>query len=1018
MPLGLADQLGIIRNTLSKADFGLLVRAIRDPHLLTPSEAGTVGDSLGMAQGWKKWVMNLATDPTVWIATLLAARFPVSLWSHGIPKRLIGVGNEFGGLSKIFRPVVQAFRGTGTEERIALGMHRQAGYMMKAQDGYRALGVLSKQEQVALVRFREEGIKDGLTPNVLRANTEITKLFQETWSMLKNVSDVQGSPSQNVISWGGWAKRSGKAMIEDPRVPRDFASLIPHIPITSTEGTMTLSGAEALTRLTARGGKALEASLKSQGFRVARRVPMVMPDGSKHPTRTVVVELGPWRVNDADQIVTATGKFQQMMTGTTGKLFFSHLGHRTRDLTIHGTGKGKFVVDVNQIFAHYIRGASRTYAWNSPLTAQEQKIGAYLVENPNPKERVGRFFKDRMITQELGPEPLMIQIQKGALESMGVKMEKSVVTGTEGWITPRHQFTFQMGDTPAKLQALEHLTNSLKGSFNDKAVIFGSMFSSIATQLERVATATGAGKALGAVSPGAVKQLVTHFEYLKTNASDRSINNFLATYSYYTTLGGNIGSALGNSLQTPLTTIPSLPFGAVMEGIGEFLGKIPKYTAQVAKNYRNSGKDGPRSLTQSARDAFTTVYRELADYKIDIDPRAFDVDEDLLVAGAAGLGQVFKTAQKYMDWLLIPFKTVETANRGIAFYAARRSGIRMMKANPYLKPKGLTEEGLLEYINIHAAKTVNATQFIPGGGSRTIWQDGVAPWLRTFTSFPTRFLSWAAESTTRGAMTEAEMKTAGLLDKLLNGRNVGTLARLYVSGSILKSGFRDVLGLDVNRWVGFGPLNMDQDLAIFPIPPLAGVVFNAFKYLESGDIDDTQPITLPGIGKIPIPRVLIPGGVALNRLGRAIEMFDSDAGGFVDEDQRLMRRAGAKDQIMTMLGIPSHKARRERLQMASLRVRVQKIRDYRRKFGMAIIQGDMRTAAEAAARYSKAFPGMPKLNLAVHDLNTLHKNARIPRLSHRLKGIGDQEDYLRADLLSIDPTMVLGPDQFPGVPGF
>ncbi|MCH7884077.1 MAG: hypothetical protein IIC01_02410, partial [Planctomycetes bacterium] len=285
------------------------------------------------------------------------------------------------------------------------------------------------------------------------------------------------------------------------------------------------------------------------------------------------------------------------------------------------------------------------------------------------------------------------------------------------------------------------------------------------------------------------------------------------------------------------------------------------------------------------------VYHELAEYKVDIDPRAFDVDEQALVSGAAGIDKIFENSQKYLDWLLLPFKTVETANRGIAFYAAKHSGAKAMRINPHLIPTmddgtKMAGDALNEYLNLHSARTVNVTQFNPGGGSRTIAQDAVAPWLRTFTSFPVRLLSWMGESTVRGAATEAEMQTAGMLSKMTGGRNFGTLARLYVSGRVLQTGFRDAMGLDVNRWVGFGPADAGQDLVIFPVPPIAGAAVATMKYLSSGDIDDLQPVNIPGVGKIPLPRTLVPGGVALNRLGRAIEQWDSDAGGMVDEDQR------------------------------------------------------------------------------------------------------------------------------------
>ena len=120
------------------------------------------------------------------------------------------------------------------------------------------------------------------------------------------------------------------------------------------------------------------------------------------------------------------------------------------------------------------------------------------------------------------------------------------------------------------------------------------------------------------VSPGTVKQITTHFEYLKSSSADRSVNHFLATYSYYTTLGANLGTSFGNGLQTSLTTIPSLPLGAVFSGISEFLGRIPQHVATTARNYRNAGRVGGKRLSNAARESFNVVYHELAEYKIEL----------------------------------------------------------------------------------------------------------------------------------------------------------------------------------------------------------------------------------------------------------------------------------------------------------------------------------------------------------------------------------------------------------------
>lgn len=1014
MPLTLLEQLDIFTNSMSQGDIGLMARALREPALISPVESKTMAERLGLSNGFVSWVANVATDPTVWIAALLARKYPPWLWSRGISKRHIGMATEFTGVSKLVRPVSTFFRGHGVEEMVALGMHRQSHIMRLAQPLSESLAALTPEEKVAVIRFREEGVTAGLTENAKNVSSALTRFFEDAWSMLSRVSDVQGGVSMpgrpGVITWGAFRERVNGKLVERPRLPLSFRNLIPHIPLlqTSPEGTLTLSGAEALTRMARRGGKLLRQALEADGLPL-RQGTVALEDGTR---RTVVTQLGPWRLTPGDVIESSLAEWQAAMRGETGKFFFGHLENRSRDIPLFShQGQHSFVLDLDQIFSEYVRGASRTYAWNAPLSQTERALGSHMIENPNPVVRVGKLFADSHIPKQLTEEPLIVQIMKAGLESMGVEATPFVVKGTELWHAPVRGLRFNMADSPLRVQSLEHLLRSIKGDLREEEVLFGNAFSSIASHADRFLKRT---------NPGLAGRLATHIEYMKSRAGNRMINNTIATWSYYSTLGLNFGSAFGNSLQTPLTTLPAVGLGNTLGGISDFAGKLPAYASAVARQFREA--PSIRSLPEYGRRAWRETFPDLAEFRIEIDPRVFDIDERHLSDIHTKAGRAFKNTDRYLGWVMTPFRAVEIANRAIAFYAGRRAGYQVAKINPHfiprelLGPNGELTSAVDEYMSLHAARTVNATQFLPGGGTRTIAQDMVAPWLRTLTSFPIRFLSHMGESTVKGSMIEKERMIGNGLSSMFGDRNWGPLSRMYLYGQILKSGFRDILDIDVNRWVGFGPLEQTESLiGPIPLPPAAGLAVNTAKAIANREWDRTQPVRVPGLGELPIPKLLVPGGIAMTRLARAIDQFEPDLGGFVDEDGRLMRRSDSIDQIFAMLGIPSHKGRRERIQMAQLKVRGAKIREYRRRFAMSMVNGDLQQAAKIRAEYGEVFPNMPSLDIDEDDLRTYYEESRTPRLARMMQTLGAQRPVLEMELIDLDPAMIAPPDLLEGV---
>lgn len=1001
----------------------LMSRALADPNILGPADNQTLAESLGLGNGFVSWAVNLAADPTVWIAALLARRVPLRAWlGGGIPDRFTGMGLSFGKLSEMFKPVNQAFRGLGVDKQIATSIYRQAHFMHGARPFVEALDALSDDAAIAMARFREEGITAGVTDLVRKANDRATKFLADTWPLIARADDIRIVPramgESATISYGPYREKIKGQLVPLVPMPRNFMEMVPRIPTLSHEGTIAVGGVDALTRMEAKGGDRLRQALSVDGLGI-KHATIKLDDGK---TFRGVTELGPWRVDLANDGITADrAKFDRMMSGATGESFFGHLKARKRNIPLFSAeGQRSYVLDVKHLFKDYIRGAARTHALNVPLSETERSVASFLVENPNPIRNAAGQLVDRFIPKRLGPEPLLIQIQKTAIESMGGTVESSVLAGTEAWHRPVRLLKFRTPNTAGKLSALDHLTKSLRGHFDESEQIAGNAFSNIVTAAENMLGTTDAGRR-------ATRRLATQFEFMKRDSTNRAVSNFLTSYSYQTTLGFNVLSALGNSLQTLLTTMPAIGVSASIQGATDVARRLPRYAQEVVRGIRSSPqKVTIRNLPKVAGQAWERTFPELSQFGITVDPRAFDIDPVLLEQTLEGkLGGFFKAADDYGKWLLAPFSAVENMNRSIAFFGTRRAFFQTFKVDPRATgiPVELLRGGKFfddaagailpevdQFINLHAANSVGATQFLPGGGTRTIYQDKIAPWMRTFWSFPLRLMSFAGESTVRGSMVKAEMATANVFERMTGGRNFGVLAKMYLFGSIAKGGFRDVLGVDVSRYVGFGPIEFggpNTVLGIVPIPPVAGAFITTGKALVDREFDRTQAMELPGIGRIPIPKTLVPAGVAFSRLARAVNQYEPDTGGLVDDDGRLMRRAGAYDQIMAGLGIPLEKARRERIQLAQLNVRTARIREMRRKYAMSLIQGDFDETDKLGQRYEKLFPGMGGLNIESADLRTYMENSRIPRLARRLSSLGEpQRLSVTAEFLEIAPEMI------------
>jgi hypothetical protein len=667
-------------------------------------------------------------------------------------------------------------------------------------------------------------------------------------------------------------------------------------------------------------------------------------------------------------------------------------------------GQELFVSDIDQGLNRYVRSVAKTYAINAPISPREALLA----------QQVGAF-------RNVSTEPIAVQIMNEGLDPKisGGKFIRRQVRGTN---IVREQMIQGTENAPT-IASLKALMTNLTGSTTAEEQWWGNLFGKVRHVMSG-----------GRMSRRQQIEVEASMSALEKNASYRRKANFISSFFYANTLGMNPFSAMQNALQPILTTAPSIGIGPTLAGYRELGRRLPTYAQRIRDNHRalrgvEQGAPGARTvarLNEAAETAFNETFPELLQQGFKIDPRFFDLDETQILAGG------FRSADEYFKFILQPFTQSELSNQVITFFGAKQALRNAMKTGEYSLAPGITREATEQALNFEAGMVVNATQFRPGPGTRTIWQSLLPSPLRQFMSFPVRLANFYGESTVRGAMTQEQLNGASILNilqggeagragarKLLSlgtGRNLGTVARTFLYGRVAMNGARDVLGVDLGGSLGLtGPFqnvvgDQGQLFNLLPEPPVVGVLTDLASFTSTRDVKTLRPVNIPGIGEIPIPKTLVPGGVGLTRVGRAIQQWRPDMGGFVDENERLMYRGNTTDLILSMLGIPLDKNRRMREAVERVQSNRNAIRDFRRGFALASMTGDFGEQNRLRANYAKQFPDLPPLQMSQKDVLRYRMNARIPVVGRMVRTLGNAGRFIEHDLYAFDPDIIGPPD--------
>lgn len=936
--MNLIERLHLASQGLTEADLDLSARALLDPATLSPDDTRTFAEKLGFKDGFLSAAVNLVTDPTVLIAMFLSSKFPTWQYIRGfIPHRFIGAANEFSGISTVARTVEGHFRGTNIPKLTGLYMQRKAEVMKVGNEMFDAFMLRPQwKTEMPVVSALLEGLSpSAATPELRRVADQIQAGMEKLWDLQKGTKQITGG-----FFDGDTIKYAQAKDFSPERAPRYLRDYLPHIPLVSADASLALSGREALSRINGtRFGQALTLA----------NVPL-----------DTVWKTGP-------QGTTSTyADFRRFMEGVGTQVFNPRLFKRTRDLTLQSAGASElFITDLNVILQRYVHSAAHTYALNTPLTQRERAIARTLTEDAAGNVRYIQPSED----------PIIAQVINEGLDASGPAMlKRSPIPGTP---LATLDVDTRLMNRPM-LHALRTLTKNLMGRGTEDEIIAGNLVNSIRSRVNAVRSRF-TGKQYN--------QMSDTLDIFEIQRKDRQWTNRITNFFYASTLGGNVGSAFRNLLQPVLTTMPAIGIGPTLKGYATVKDRLGIYLREAQAELRALKSSHPSLLERTPmaiEKGYAKAFPELYATGVRPDPRRFEfLDSEFMVPDK----DAFTSLDRINEALMIPFTQAELANQVVTFYGAKEAGRQAFKHGLISLPEGV---GLEEQLNFDAASVVAATQFRPGPGSKTVLQSMLPGWLRAFSGFPVRLGNWFMDSTVQGALTQKELQTAGFFERMLGGRNWGPLARTYLYGRVAAEGISQTLGVDVTDSLGIagpftGPIESGRLLNPLRIAPAPNVLFALASYASTGDIKELQPLTLPGIGDIPIPRTLIPGGVAISRASRAIRAFRPDMGGFVDDEERLMYEGDVPDLIFSALGFQTTGERRMRHDVEQLAAMEGKVRDYRRRLAVSLRNNDFRTADQLRAKYKEDFPDLPPLDITQRDRERYDQQARLTATARMLQ---------------------------------
>ena len=656
-----------------------------------------------------------------------------------------------------------------------------------------------------------------------------------------------------------------------------------------------------------------------------------------------------------------------------------------------------FVIDLDKLVPEYVQRGGTTYALQVPLSAREatelhgRSISNAVPDVPNRISTLNRLYAQgselgdeakkrsalddaRKLSREIQNVPeqrsLYFQLAREGLKHTGF----NVLDGKKGLL--------QMGRADRVHQA-KLMDEYMKSITGDHDIYNYKISQGLATVFEKaggflddpkIMALDRAGQVFGKKDVGKnIKDwLVSGQDLYTTVGRERVLTNWV----YGSTLGFRLPSIILNLTQIPLVTLPHIGLGPTLHGIAEG-------GQRLAKTYRQAL--ATRSPTKSWRAAFQeaaeTHMPEFVDKGLLGELRTAEIGMDTILTD--GLNKVVEAS-------LLGFTGAENLNRVATFYGTRHMLRKRAKREPDLfgfVPKEPWEKDAL--IEATAANAVMETQFIPGAGRTARINSRLSPLTRQFSSYPIGFFNWMLDGAYRSGLDMMSQPVARALGtKHGRGRNYLPHARWLVAANMLDKGFGNILNVNLGEKAVSGVVNLpfaDQPFAPLPLPPIPNLLVNAPGAVLDRDYDRLSPIELPWVGKIPIPKTLVPGGLALSQMSR---WFNQTRDGFLlDKNERAIENVYKYEQWLEFLGFARYDSVRDRLKMRQLLHSQDRVKDYRRRLALSVSHGDLDGMRKAQNEYAKEFKDAPPLAVAPGDVKRVVNQMRTSKLQRVINNV-------------------------------
>lgn len=660
-----------------------------------------------------------------------------------------------------------------------------------------------------------------------------------------------------------------------------------------------------------------------------------------------------------------------------------------------GEFENLFVLDPDKFIPDYIQRTARTVALQTPLSPAEMlRLHGYIPEgaiDPSVITDLGRRFRD---ASRAGDNATRTAVNLEAAQVLGqlskvpeqrslyVQLLNDASKRIPGYL-PLGQRGTEIGkiskDGP-RLMAKQFgmFIGSLTGKhdYRDYWLARGmaDVYGTMGKILDNPSARKAADGLLGEKNATRVRDWLVGGADLHT-ALDRE--RFLTNWVYANLLGFRPIAGLVNLMQTPIITGSDMGFGNTLAGLTEATPKVWGAYKEALKNWKWNKVRFSDALDEAVKHHLPEMY----EMGLVGDVRAQEIGVQVLQnRGLSGM----------IEAGLEPFfKPTELLNRSTAFYGARRGYQNLLKTRPsyFGFDYRTVEPSHLNYVvNQEAANTAARTQFIAMPGRTTAFQSTFGPAARQFSSYPLGFTNWLLDAPFRAAFDDAIEGAASAHVQATGSKFNGLpYLRFFVTANGLANFSRDILGLDMDDRV-MGGINLPLDSQAFaplPIPPVPGTIVGAADAALSGDIDKLNPVELPYVGKIPIPKAFFPAGLFISQAAKIMNQLDGSY--LTDSQGRRTEPMSQTQAVLKALGFTTSESARDDMKVRQILNAQERLKEYRRRLATALSRGDEGEANRVRAEAQGDFGNTFQLSVTRSDIRRVRSSMESTRLKRILK---------------------------------